>query len=46
MPSVATIIDGIKLDQGAMAIDQRSRRANAGELCSSMIGPYFNGMKT
>jgi hypothetical protein len=44
MPSVATIIDGIKFEQGTMATERRSRASEAaGE---AMTVSYFNGMKT
>ena len=45
MPKAATIIEGIKLEQGLMMMDRRSGRANAGKFGSSMENLYFNGMK-
>ena len=44
MPNVATIMDGIKFEQGTMAAERRSRLSDDG--CGSMNVSYFNGMKT
>jgi hypothetical protein len=39
MPSVATIIDGIKFEQGMMATDRRSRSNASDDIGSSMGKP-------
>jgi len=46
IPSVATIMDGIKFAQGTMQTDKRSGRAGTDDFCSSMENSYFSGMKT
>jgi hypothetical protein len=39
MPSVATIIDGIKLEQGTIQTDRRLRCRDTDGFCSSMFMP-------
>jgi hypothetical protein len=46
MPRLATIIDGIRLEQGTMQTDRKSRRCDSGVLFGSMARPYFSVMKT
>jgi hypothetical protein len=44
MPSVATIMDGIKLEQGAIKTESRSPWPDAGDFRASMGCSYFSGM--
>jgi hypothetical protein len=46
IPSVATIMDGIKFAQGMMQTDRRSRCAGTDDFCLSMSRSYLSGMKT
>jgi hypothetical protein len=46
IPSVATIMDGIKFAQGMMQTDRRSRCAGTDDFFLSMSRSYLSGMKT
>jgi hypothetical protein len=46
IPSAATIIDGMRLEQGTMQIVKRSRCGAAAELSWRMGCPYFSGIMT